>query len=347
MSVRLGRFTSSWDGSAAGFAAPREKRPHAYRPAQAVKYYILAALLGAAAFSTGSAFVGRLHIGLLDPIPLLSRSFNLVVLPAADLAFERVFPAGRFSSGAALVGGLFIAFVLLNLWIPRFYCRFVCPLGALLGRRHHPAYGAPCRSVADLAVPHELGDHPAAVPLARGGAGIVFDDISFRYPGGRRVIKDFTLHIRPGERVGLIGPSGGGKSTLLTLLQRLHDVESGRILIDGQDIALITQESLRAAIAVVPQDISLFHRSLIENIRYSRPDASDEDVRNAAAAAHCDFVQTLPEGFDTLVGDRGLKLSGGQRQRIALARAFLKDLPILLLDEATSALDHRVRRYDP
>ncbi len=191
-----------------------------------------------------------------------------------------------------------------------------------------------------LLVPHELGDHPAAVPLARGGAGIVFDDISFRYPGGRRVIKDFTLHIRPGERVGLIGPSGGGKSTLLTLLQRLHDVESGRILIDGQDIALITQESLRAAIAVVPQDISLFHRSLIENIRYSRPDASDEDVRNAAAAAHCDFVQTLPEGFDTLVGDRGLKLSGGQRQRIALARAFLKDSPILLLDEATSALDH-------
>ena len=130
-----------------------------------------------------------------------------------------------------------------------------------------------------LLVPHELGDHPAAVPLARGGAGIVFDDISFRYPGGRRVIKDFTLHIRPGERVGLIGPSGGGKSTLLNLLQRLHDVESGRILIDGQDIALITQESLRAAIAVVPQDISLFHRSLIENIRYSRPDASDEDVR--------------------------------------------------------------------
>jgi polyferredoxin len=113
---------------------PREKMAaNAYRPAQAVKYYILAALLGAAAFSTGSAFVGRLHIGLLDPIPLLSRSFNLVVLPAADLAFERVFPAGRFSSGAALVGGLFIGFVLLNLWIPRFYCRFVCPLGALLG----------------------------------------------------------------------------------------------------------------------------------------------------------------------------------------------------------------------
>jgi ATP-binding cassette, subfamily B, bacterial len=191
-----------------------------------------------------------------------------------------------------------------------------------------------------LLVPHELGDHPAAVPLARAGAGIAFEHISFHYPAGRRVIKNFDLIIRPGERVGLIGPSGGGKSTLLALLQRMHDVQTGRILIDGQDIAMITQESLRAAIAVVPQDISLFHRSLIENIRYSRPDASDEDVRKAAEAAHCDFVKTLPEGFDTMVGDRGLKLSGGQRQRIALARAFLKDSPILLLDEATSALDH-------
>jgi len=191
-----------------------------------------------------------------------------------------------------------------------------------------------------LLVPHELGDHPAAVPLARAGAGISFEDISFHYPGGPRVIRNLNLRIRPGERLGLIGPSGGGKSTLLALLQRMHDVEEGHILVDGQDIAMITQESLRAAIAVVPQDISLFHRSLIENIRYSRPDASDEDVRKAAAAAHCDFIKTLPEGFDTIVGDRGLKLSGGQRQRIALARAFLKDSPILLLDEATSALDH-------
>jgi ATP-binding cassette, subfamily B, bacterial len=191
-----------------------------------------------------------------------------------------------------------------------------------------------------LLVPHELGDHPAAVPLARAGAGISFEDVSFHYPGGPRVIKNLNLRIQPGERLGLIGPSGGGKSTLLALLQRMHDVKEGHILIDGQDIAMITQESLRAAIAVVPQDISLFHRSLIENIRYSRPDASDEDVRKAAAAAHCDFIKTLPEGFDTIVGDRGLKLSGGQRQRIALARAFLKDSPILLLDEATSALDH-------
>jgi ATP-binding cassette subfamily B protein len=129
---------------------------------------------------------------------------------------------------------------------------------------------------------------------------------------------------------------------LLALLQRLHDVQGGRIMLDGQDVARITQESLRAAIAVVPQDICLFHRSLIENIRYSRADASDEAVMKAARAARCEFIESLPQGFETIVGDRGLKLSGGQRQRIALARAFLKDAPILLLDEATSSLDYEV-----
>jgi ATP-binding cassette subfamily B protein len=120
----------------------------------------------------------------------------------------------------------------------------------------------------------------------------------------------------------------------------MYDVQDGHIYIDSQDISLITQESLQAAIAIVPQDINLFHRSLIENIRYGRPEASDEEVMKAAATAHCDFIKTLPDGFETIVGNRGLKLSGGQRQRIALARAFLKDAPILLLDEATSALDH-------
>jgi len=137
-----------------------------------------------------------------------------------------------------------------------------------------------------------------------------------------------------------VGPSGSGKSSLFTLLQRFYDVQRGRILIDGQDISLVTQESLRAAIAVVPQDISLFHRSLLENIRYGRQDASEAEVMDAAIAARCDtFIEALPNGSATIVGDRGVKLSGGQRQRIAIARAFLKDAPILLLDEATSALD--------
>ena len=151
----------------------------------------------------------------------------------------------------------------------------------------------------------------------------------------------------PGERVGLVGPSGGGKSTLFALLQRFYDAQDGRILIDGQDIARVTQESLREAIGVVPQDISLFHRSVMENIRYGRPDAADEEVLDAAFAARCDFIEDLPNAMRTLVGDRGVRLSGGQRQRIAIARAFLKNAPLLLLDEATSALDSEFGRSHP
>jgi ATP-binding cassette subfamily B protein len=154
-----------------------------------------------------------------------------------------------------------------------------------------------------------------------------------------QVFDKFSLRLNAGQRVGLVGQSGGGKSTIFTLLQRFYDVNQGHIAIDGQNISQVTQESLREAIAVVPQDISLFHRSIMENIRYGRPTATDAEVLRAAIAARCDFVETLPEGLATQVGDRGAKLSGGQRQRIAIARAFLKDAPILLLDEATAALD--------
>jgi len=191
-----------------------------------------------------------------------------------------------------------------------------------------------------LLVPHAMQDHPQAQPLLRAGASVAFENVRFTYPDGRQVFEDFNLKIEPGQRVGLVGRSGCGKSTLFALVQRLYDVQSGRILLDGQDIARVTQASLSQAIAVVPQDISLFHRSILENIRYGRQGATDEEVRAAAIAAHClDFVEALPEGFDTIVGDRGVKFSGGQRQLIAIARAFLKDAPILLLDEATSALD--------
>ena len=159
---------------------------------------------------------------------------------------------------------------------------------------------------------------------------------------------DFSLRIESGQRAGLVGQSGCGKSTLFALLQRFYDVQGGRILLGGQDIAGVTQESLRAAIAVVPQDISLFHRSIMENIRYGRPDASDAEVHEAVVAANCvDFIENLPEGTATIVGDRGVKLSPGQRQRIGIARAFLKDAPILLLDEATSALDSEFGRIGP
>ena len=194
-------------------------------------------------------------------------------------------------------------------------------------------------AIATLLLPHELQDHPKAEPLIKAGAAITFNSVSFCYPGGLKVFDKFSLRLQPGQRVGLVGQSGGGKSSLFVLLQRFYDAQHGSITIDGQNISRVTQQSLREAISVVPQDISLFHRSIMENVRYGRPTATDNEVLRAAIAARCDFVETLPEGLATMVGDRGVKLSGGQRQRIAIARAFLKDAPILLLDEATAALD--------
>jgi ATP-binding cassette subfamily B protein len=195
-------------------------------------------------------------------------------------------------------------------------------------------------ALSTLLTPHELRDHPEAQALVPKGARVKFQNLSFAYPSGRKVFEDFTVEIEPGQRVGLVGPSGGGKSTLLALLQRFYDIQGGHILIDGQDVSRITESSLRHAIAIVPQDTALLNRTLAENIRYGRPDATDDEVWDAAIAARCrPFIESLPDGLDTIVGDRGLKLSGGQRQRIAIARAFLKNAPILLLDEATSALD--------
>jgi ATP-binding cassette subfamily B protein len=195
-------------------------------------------------------------------------------------------------------------------------------------------------AISTLLVPHDMRDHPEAAPLLRAGASIELRNVAFRYPGGSQVFKNLNLRIEQGQRVGLVGPSGGGKSTLFALLQRFYDIDHGGIFLDGQDIRRVTLDSLRDSIAVVPQDVSLFHRSVLENIRYGRPSASDEDVYRAAEAARClDFIAAMPAGMDTIVGDRGAKLSGGQRQRIAIARALLKDAPLVLLDEATSALD--------
>jgi ATP-binding cassette subfamily B protein len=194
-------------------------------------------------------------------------------------------------------------------------------------------------ALATLLVPHDLSDHPKAVPLKRCGASVEFNKVSFCHQGGQGVFENLSLRLEAGQRVGLVGPSGGGKTTLFALVQRFYDVQRGRILVDGQDITRVTQKSLRSAIAIVPQDASLLQRSILENIRYGRPDASDAEVSAAAHAARCDFIDVLPKGMATIVGDRGVKLSGGQRQRIAIARAFLKDAPLLLLDEATSALD--------
>jgi len=203
--------------------------------------------------------------------------------------------------------------------------------------------------MATLSKPHTVLDRPDAKPLVVTRGEIRFDHVSFGYgDADRRVIDRLNLVIRPGEKIGLVGRSGAGKSTIVNLLLRFYDVADGRILIDGQDIAGVTQESLRAQIGMVTQDTSLLHRSVRDNIVYGRPDATDEQMRAAAerAEAH-EFVRDLvdPKGrsaYDAHVGERGVKLSGGQRQRIAIARVMLKDAPILLLDEATSALDSEV-----
>ncbi len=195
-------------------------------------------------------------------------------------------------------------------------------------------------ALATLLTPHELNDVADAAMLPDGPGAVVFDQVRFAYPGRPAVLDDFNLTIAPGERIGLVGFSGAGKSTVLSLLQRFHDIGDGHIAIDGHDIRTVTQDSLRHAMAVVPQDIALFHRSVLENIRYARPGATEAEVLAAADMAHCrTFIEAMPEGFATMVGDRGVKLSGGQRQRLAIARALLKNAPILLLDEATSALD--------
>jgi ATP-binding cassette subfamily B multidrug efflux pump len=199
-----------------------------------------------------------------------------------------------------------------------------------------------------IAVPRQMPDRIDAVPLRIDRGGVRFDGVRFGYGTARGVLHGIDLAIAPGERVGLVGPSGAGKSTLVNLLLRFYDLESGRILIDGQNIADVTQESLRAHIAMVTQDTSLLHRSIRDNIRYGRPRASEWEVRRAAAQAHAlGFIEELEDwngrrGLDAHVGERGVKLSGGQRQRIALARVILKDAPILVLDEATSSLDSEV-----
>ena len=195
-------------------------------------------------------------------------------------------------------------------------------------------------ALATLLISHDLRDHPEAVALKRNAGSVTFRQVSFAYPGSEEVFSDFNLHIESGQRVGLVGRSGAGKSTLFALVQRFYDVQGGSVLVGGENVMDVTQHSLRTAIASVPQDISLFHRSILENVRYGRPDATDREVLRAIEAARCsNFINALPEGVATVVGNRGVKLSPGQRQRIAIARAFLKDAPILLLDEATSALD--------
>jgi ATP-binding cassette subfamily B protein len=195
-------------------------------------------------------------------------------------------------------------------------------------------------------LPPQVLDAPDARDFVPQLGEIIFDRVTFRYKSAESALyDDFSLMIEPGERVALVGATGAGKSTFVKLIQRLYDVQGGRILVDGQDVAGVTQGSLRRAIAVVPQDPALFHRSLSENIAYARPGATEAEIELAAkrARAH-DFICKLPQGYATLVGERGVKLSGGERQRVAIARAFLADAPVLVLDEATSSLDVETER---
>jgi ATP-binding cassette, subfamily B, bacterial len=236
--------------------------------------------------------------------------------------------AGDFVMVTALTGSLLQTAYNLGQRIPEFYEQL----------------GAAQESIATLIVPATIRDRPGAPTLVVKQASIHFERVAFAYEAGKRgprnVVKDFELYIPAGQRLGLVGPSGAGKTTLMGLLMRLHDVTAGAIRIDRQDIRTVTQESLRGALGLIPQDTSLFHRSLLENIRYGRPDATDAEVMAAAEQAHAhEFIAELEHGYHTLVGERGIKLSGGQRQRIAIARAILRNAPILLLDEATSALD--------
>jgi ATP-binding cassette, subfamily B, bacterial len=238
--------------------------------------------------------------------------------------------AGDFVMVTTLTGSLLQTAYTLGQRIPDFYDQL----------------GSAIESIDTLIVPATVRDEPGAGALAVTSGAIHFERIAFAYEprgrgrGSRNIVHDFELHIPPGQRVGLVGPSGAGKTTLMGLLLRMHDVTGGAIRIDGTDIRNVTQESLRGAIGLIPQDTNLFHRSLLENIRYGRPDAADEEVIEAARRAHAhEFIVELEHGYDTLVGERGIKISGGQRQRIAIARAILRDAPILLLDEATSALD--------
>jgi ATP-binding cassette, subfamily B, bacterial len=256
---------------------------------------------------------------------------TLLIMRAAIIGFALFL----WSSGQASAGD--ITFVLTSFFLLQGYLR---DIGQHIRNLQ--------RSVNDMeelvemqAQPHGVADRPGAGPIRIGTGGIEFEDVTFHY--GSHLVplyRDFSVSIRPGERVGLVGHSGSGKTTFVKLIQRLYDVNKGRILIDGQDIAQARQASLRSQIAIVQQEPILFHRSLAENIAYGRPGASQAEIEHAAklASAH-DFIVRLPKGYSTLVGERGVKLSGGERQRVAIARAFLADAPILILDEATSSLD--------
>ena len=262
---------------------------------------------------------------------------NGLLMGATGILSVRLWMSGDITVGAvALTVGLAIRISNMSGWIMWVITRVFENIGTVQ------------EGMETISVPHSIVDSATAVPLQVPTGAIRFDHVRFHYGRDTGVIDDLSLDVRAGEKIGLVGPSGAGKSTLVNLLLRFYDLEGGRVLIDDQDLAFVTQDSLRAAIGMVTQDTSLLHRSIRDNIRYGRPEASEDEILRAAALAEADrFIPELTDpqgrsGFDAYVGERGVKLSGGQRQRIAIARVILKDAPILVLDEATSALDSEV-----
>lgn len=275
----------------------------------------------------------RIRSWMFDEYIRALQAFLMIIFQIVVIYFSiRFVVDGTMSVGVVLLAQLYIGRIYNDLW----------NLQNII-RRVETSLSEAAEMTEILELPIEVADSKSPEEAKFSEGKIEFKDVTFKYGKRDKLVFDkFNLTIKPGERVGLVGHSGGGKTTLTKLLLRFADVADGEVLIDGQNIANIRQEDLRANIAYVPQEPILFHRSLMENIRYGRLDATDREVHEAARKAHAaDFIDELPEGYETLVGERGLKLSGGQKQRVAIARAMLSKAPILLLDEATSSLDSK------
>jgi len=272
-----------------------------------------------------AAWIFRNHIEAVQGFMMVS--INAFILYQAVVLWQ----AGTLNVGDFVLIQTYLWTVFMHLW----------DFGRMI-RRFYESMADAEEMTAILNTPIEVVNKRGAKKLDMRRGAVEFEHVSFSYTEEEEasVLRNFSFKVKPGERIALIGPSGGGKTTIVKLLLRLFDVDKGKILMDGQDIARVTQESLRKEIALVPQDPVLFHRSLMENIRYGRTEASDKEVIAAAKLAHChEFIKRFPKAYDTFVGERGVKLSGGERQRVAIARAILANTKILILDEATSSLD--------